>query len=97
MWCAGLFAASVISKIGPVYLAARVSGLGRDEAAGLGVLMNTRALMELIVLNIGLSMGVIPQDVFTMMVIMAVGTTLMTGPLLNRIPSIAANGPRHAA
>ena len=96
MWCAGLFAASVISKIGPVYLAARVSGLGRDEAAGLGVLMNTRALMELIVLNIGLSMGVIPQDVFTMMVIMAVGTTLMTGPLLNLIPFAARSRRPHA-
>ena len=97
LWCAGLFAASVISKIGPVYLAARLSGLKSDESAALGILMNTRALMELIVLNIGLSMGVIPQDVFTMMVIMAVGTTIMTGPLINRIPFIAANGRRHAA
>jgi Kef-type K+ transport system membrane component KefB len=87
----------VISKIGPVYLAARLSGLKSDESAALGILMNTRALMELIVLNIGLSMGVIPQDVFTMMVIMAVGTTIMTGPLINRIPFIAANGRRHAA
>jgi Kef-type K+ transport system membrane component KefB len=97
IWCAGFFAASVISKIAPIYLAARLSGLKPDEAAALGVLMNTRALMELIVLNIGLGMGVIPQDVFTMMVIMAVGTTLMTGPLINRIPFIAANGQRHAA
>jgi Kef-type K+ transport system membrane component KefB len=97
LWCAGLFAASVISKIGPVYLAARLSGLKSYEASALGILMNTRALMELIVLNIGLSMGVIPQDVFTMMVIMAVGTTIMTGPLINRIPFIAANGRRHAA
>lgn len=97
LWCAAIFAASVISKIVPVYVAARFSGLDREEAAALGVLMNTRALMELIVLNIGLSMGVIPQDVFTMMVIMAVGTTIMTGPLINRMRSIATAGARHAA
>lgn len=97
LWCAVILAASIVSKIGPVYLAARFSGLGRDEAAALGVLMNTRALMELIVLNIGLSMGVIPQEVFTMMVIMAVVTTVMTGPLINRIKSVIMDGPRHAA
>jgi Kef-type K+ transport system membrane component KefB len=44
--------------------------------------MNIRALMELIVLNIGFGLGFIPQDVFTMLVIMAVATTVMTGPLL---------------
>jgi Kef-type K+ transport system membrane component KefB len=44
--------------------------------------MNTRALMELIVLNIGFDLGFIPQNVFTMMVVMAVVTTVMTGPLL---------------
>lgn len=96
-WCAILFAASVASKIIPVYFAARLAGLPRAEASALGVLMNTRALMELIVLNIGLSMGVIPQDVFTMLVIMAVGTTLMTGPLLNLIPFVARSRQPHAA
>jgi hypothetical protein len=44
--------------------------------------------MELIVLNIGFNLGVIPRDVFTMLVLMAVGTTLMTGPLLNLIPHV---------
>lgn len=95
-WCAALFAASVASKIIPVYLAARVAGMPPDKSAALGVLMNTRALMELIVLNIGLSLGVIPQDVFTMLVIMAVGTTLMTGPLLNLIPFAARSRQPHA-
>jgi Kef-type K+ transport system membrane component KefB len=47
--------------------------------------MNTRALMELIVLNIGFDLGFIPQNVFTMLVIMAVATTVMTGPLLRRL------------
>lgn len=81
-WCAAIFAVAVASKIAPVYLAARLAGLGRAEARLIGVLMNTRALMELIVLNIGLNLGFIPQDVFTMLVIMAIATTVMTGPLL---------------
>jgi Kef-type K+ transport system membrane component KefB len=81
-WCACLFSIAVMCKIAPVYLAARAMGMSGHEAGMLGVLMNTRALMELIVLNIGFSLGFIPQDVFTMLVIMAVGTTIMTGPLL---------------
>lgn len=81
-WCAAILAAAAASKIGPVYAAARFAGLSIADSSIIGVLMNTRALMELIVLNIGLSLGVIPQDVFTMLVIMAIGTTMMTGPLL---------------
>ena len=52
-------------------------------AAQLGVLMNTRGLMELIVLNVGLDLGVISPTLFTMMVIMAIVTTAMTAPLLD--------------
>jgi Kef-type K+ transport system membrane component KefB len=81
-WCAAFFLAAVISKVIPVYLGGRAAGLQGRQSLILGVLMNTRALMELIVLNIGLSLGFIPPDVFTMLVIMAVGTTIMTGPLL---------------
>jgi len=84
-WCGIILAAAVTSKVIPVYLAARASGLAPRDAKILGVLMNTRALMELIVLNIGLYLGVIPRQVFTMLVIMAVGTTIMTGPLLQRV------------
>jgi Kef-type K+ transport system membrane component KefB len=83
-WCGIIFAAAVLSKIIPVYFAARASGIAARDAEILGVLMNTRALMELIVLNIGLHLGIIPSQVFTMLVIMAVGTTIMTGPLLQR-------------
>jgi Kef-type K+ transport system membrane component KefB len=83
--CAGFFGAAVVLKIVPVYFAARASGLSHEQGQMLGVLMNTRALMELIVLNIGFSLGFLPQDVFTMLVIMAVGTTIMTGPLLRII------------
>jgi Kef-type K+ transport system membrane component KefB len=82
MWLALVLAAAIGGKIVPVYLAGRFTGFDHKEAAILGSLMNTRALMELIVLNIGYDMGFIPQKVFTMLVIMAVVTTVMTGPLL---------------
>lgn len=81
-WLALVMAAAVGGKMLPVYLAARLTGFGHTDSTILGALMNTRALMELIVLNIGFDMGVIPQTVFTMLVIMAVTTTVMTGPLL---------------
>jgi Kef-type K+ transport system membrane component KefB len=82
LWCAALFAAAVGAKIIPVYFAARTGGMDRPQSRIVAVLMNTRALMELIVLNVGFSLGFIPPSVFTMLVLMAVGTTVMTGPLL---------------
>jgi Kef-type K+ transport system membrane component KefB len=81
-WLAVILALSIVGKIIPVFVAARLSGFGTTESTILGSLMNTRALMELIVLNIGYDLGFIPQNVFTMLVIMAVTTTVMTGPLL---------------
>jgi Kef-type K+ transport system membrane component KefB len=81
-WLAIVLAASILGKIIPVYLASRITGFDRHQSWVLGTLMNTRALMELIVLNIGYDLGFIPQKVFTMLVIMAVVTTIMTGPLL---------------
>lgn len=70
-------------KFGGGAIAARITGLGWHEAASLGALMNTRGLMELIVLNVGLDLGVLSPTLFTMLVIMAVVTTLMTTPLLH--------------
>lgn len=81
-WLALFLAAAILGKIVPVYAAGRASGFAPAEALVLGTLMNTRALMELIVLNIGFDLGFIPQNVFTMLLIMAVVTTVMTGPLL---------------
>jgi len=81
-WLAVVLAAAILGKMLPVYGAARACGFEPLHAWILGTLMNTRALMELIVLNIGLDLGFIPPKVFTMMVIMAVVTTIMTGPLL---------------
>ena len=81
-WLAIILAVAILAKIIPVYFAARISGYTPAESAVLGSLMNTRALMELIVLNIGYDLGFLPQKVFTMLVVMAVVTTVMTGPLL---------------
>ncbi len=82
MWLGAVLAAAILGKMVPVYVAGRSFGFDHKESAILGSLMNTRALMELIVLNIGYDLGFIPQSVFTMFVIMAVVTTVMTGPLL---------------
>jgi len=81
-WLAIVLAAAVLGKVIPVYIAGRMTGFSHDEASVMGALMNTRALMELIVLNVGYDLGFIPQSMFTMLVVMAVVTTMMTGPLL---------------
>jgi Kef-type K+ transport system membrane component KefB len=81
-WCALILLLATLGKLGGTYVAARWSGLGHYEASSLGIMMNTRALMELVVLNVGYDLGVISQQVFTMLVIMAVVTTVITGPAL---------------
>lgn len=79
---AALLCVAVAGKLGGVCLAARLSGRPWRDSLALGALMNTRGLMELIVLNIGLDLGILPPRIFAMMVIMALVTTAMTGPLL---------------
>ncbi|MCC6847187.1 MAG: cation:proton antiporter [Deltaproteobacteria bacterium] len=88
--CGLVIAAACAGKVGGSAVAARLTGLRWREASALGVLMNTRGLMELIVLNIGLDLGVISPALFTMMVLMALATTIMTSPLLERIYPTAA-------
>ncbi len=66
-------------------VAARVGGMPWRESACVGVLMNTRGLMELVVINVGKDLGVIPESVFCMLVLMAIVTTFMTTPLLVRL------------
>lgn len=82
---AAVLAAAILSKILPCYAAGRLSGLSAPESWLLGSLMNTRALMELIVLNIAFDLGFLPQKMFTILVLMAIVTTAMTGPLLRLI------------
>lgn len=80
--CGLIVAVASLSKFGGTLVAARFAGLDWRTSSALGILMNTRGLMELIVLNIGLDLGVISPTLFAMMVIMALVTTMATGPLL---------------
>ncbi|MBD2460374.1 cation:proton antiporter [Oscillatoria sp. FACHB-1407] len=80
--CGAVLLVAIGGKYIGTYVAGRVCGLQQREASALGWLMNTRGLTELIVLNIGLSLGVISPLLFTMLVIMALVTTFMTSPLL---------------
>jgi Kef-type K+ transport system membrane component KefB len=83
--CAAVIAVATLGKFGGTLAAARFTGLGWRDSAALGTLMNTRGLMELVVLNIGLDMGVISPSLFAMMVLMALTTTMATSPVLSWI------------
>ena len=80
--CLVIIAVATAGKLGGSALAARLTGMKWRESLQLGALMNTRGLMELIALNIGYDMGILSQRIFTMLVIMALVTTIMTGPLM---------------
>lgn len=80
--CGAVLMVAVIGKFGGSAIAARMTGLNWRSSAILGALMNTRGLVELIVLNIGYELGVISRPLFSMLVLMAITTTMMTGPLL---------------
>ena len=80
--CGLIILLATAGKLGGTFIAARVTGHGWRQSAALGTLMNTRGLMELIVLNIGLELHIISPTLFSMMVLMAVVTTMMTSPLL---------------
>ncbi len=88
---AGIIAVAVIGKFVGSALAARFVGQNWHDSFTIGALMNTRGLMELIVLNIGLELKVLTPEVFTMMVIMALVTTFMTGPALDLLDLIFKN------
>ena len=89
--CGAIIAVAVAGKFGAVTIVGRLSGLAWRNAAGLGMLMNTRGLMELIVLNVGLELGVISPRVFTMFVIMAIVTTMATSPVVRLL--VGTTGP----
>lgn len=85
MVCGGLIIVAIAGKLGGCSIASRLIGETWKDSLTIGVLMNTRGLMELIALNIGYEMGIIPPSVFVILVIMALVTTFMTTPLLNLI------------
>jgi Kef-type K+ transport system membrane component KefB len=80
--CGLMIAVAITSKIGTTTLIARLMKLTWRESTGLGVMMNCRGLTELVVVSMGLSLGIIRQDLFAMFVAMTLVTTIMTGPLL---------------
>jgi Kef-type K+ transport system membrane component KefB len=82
--CGLIIMVACVGKFGGTLVAARLTGLGWRDATALGLLMNTRGLMELIALNIGLDMKIISSDLFASMVLMALVTTMATAPLLRR-------------
>ena len=98
MWfyCALIILVAAAGKLGGSMAAARLTGMGWREAAGLGTLMNTRGLMGLVILDIGLDIKIISPALFTMMVVMALATTFMAVPLLDLIGAGPAWGNRSA-
>ena len=91
-----IIAVAVLGKLGGSALAARTTGMSWRDSWAIGTLMNTRGLMELVVLNVGFDIGVISPALFAMMVLMALVTTFMTSPVLARIyPTRLLRGARH--
>ena len=91
--CALIVVIAVGGKFGAISIVARLQGMEWRDSLSLGILMNTRGLMELVVLNIGYDLGILPPALYTMMVVMALTTTCMTGPLL---VAIRADAPAEA-
>ena len=81
--CGGLIVVSCAGKFGGSAVAGRIVGMKWIDAAQVGILMNTRGLMELVVLNLGLDLGLLSPQLFAMLVLMAVVTTMLTAPALS--------------
>jgi Kef-type K+ transport system membrane component KefB len=92
--CLAIIGIASLGKFGGSFFAGRLVGMNTRDAAAVGILMNTRGLMELVVLNIGFDLGVISPTLFAMMVVMALVTTFATTPILRLItrgdPSLVA-------
>jgi K+:H+ antiporter len=91
-----LIVVASLGKFGGTYVAGRLTGLGGYDASALGIMMNTRGLMELIVLNIGLDLGILSPTLFSMFVVMALATTLMTTPIIDALMPRTTLGGRRA-
>src|SRR5208283_423772 len=82
LWAGVILVAAIAGKMGGAVLAARYTGQSWSFAFALGILLNTRGLVELVVLNIAYDVGVFSPTLFTMLVVMALATTIITTPLL---------------
>lgn len=89
--CLVVVALAIMGKLFACYGAARLSGIPHADSLTIASLMNARGLMELILLNIGLQAGIITPTLFTIMVLMAVATTLMATPLFRLARRLSAN------
>ena len=85
LMCALIILVAIAGKLGGSMLMSRWTGMSWSRSFSIGVLMNTRGLVELVVLNIGYDLGILSGRIFTMMVLMALVTTFMTGPLLSLV------------
>ncbi|MGH8592237.1 MAG: cation:proton antiporter [Gammaproteobacteria bacterium] len=81
--CLAIIGVATLGKLGGTMVTARLTGMNWNDSFALGALMNTRGLVELVALNIGYDLGILPPPIFAMMVLMALVTTFLTGPLLN--------------
>ncbi len=86
--CAIIITVAMVGKMGAVSLISRYLGMSWKNSLSLGALMNAKGLMELVVLNIAYDLGMLTIELFTMLVLMALFTTFMTGPLLNFIEKV---------
>ena len=93
LMCGAVLIAAVVGKGVACWLAARATGVPNREALGIGILMNARGLMELIIINIGLQRGIISEGLFATLVIMAVVTTLMASPLFGHLVGTDTHQP----
>ncbi|MBL0055105.1 MAG: cation:proton antiporter [Chitinophagaceae bacterium] len=91
--CGWVVLVAVVGKFGGSAISARIVGQSWKDSLSIGVLMNTRGLMELIILNIGYDLGILSPEIFTMMVLMAIITTFMTGPALDLINWLMKENP----
>lgn len=89
LMCIAITGVAIAGKLGGSMIAARWTGMNWQDSFSVGALMNTRGLVELIVLNLGYDLGILPPKIFAMMVLMALITTFMTGPLLSLIEFVA--------
>jgi Kef-type K+ transport system membrane component KefB len=85
LMCAVIILVAIAGKLGGSMLMSRWTGMSWSQSFSIGVLMNTRGLVELVVLNIGYDLGILSGRIFAMMVLMALVTTFMTGPLLSLV------------
>jgi Kef-type K+ transport system membrane component KefB len=86
--CLAIIGIATVGKLGGTAMSARLTGMRWKDAFALGSLMNTRGLVELIALNIGYDLGILPPTIFAMMVLMSLVTTFLTCPLLSLIERV---------